>query len=64
MMKKYKNTYGKTSSLSYLSALNPIMHEVFMVAFGHWEVNLTQPLPYGAFFADISNIFFLLTKIV
>ena len=44
-MKKYKNNYGKTSSLPKLSALNPIMHEVFKVAFGHWGVNLPQPLP-------------------
>ena len=44
-MKKYKNTYGKTSSLLKLSALNPIMHEGFKVAFGHWGVNLHQPLP-------------------
>ena len=44
-MKKYKNTYGKTSSLPKLSALNPIMHEVFKVAFGYWGVNLPQSLP-------------------
>ena len=44
-MIKYKNTYGKTSSLPELAALNVIMHEVFKVAFGHWGVNLPQPLP-------------------
>ena len=47
-MKKYKNTYGKTSSLPKLSALNPIMHEVFKVAFGHWGANLPQPLPQSS----------------
>ena len=45
-MKEYKNTYCKTSSLPKLSALNPIMNEVFKVAFGHWGVNLPQPLPW------------------
>ena len=44
-MKKYKNTYGKTSSLPQLSALNLIMHDVFKGEFGHWGVNLPQPLP-------------------
>ena len=43
--KKYKNTYGKTSPLPQLSAFNSIMHEVFKVEFGHWGVNLPQPLP-------------------
>ena len=44
IIKKYKNTYGKTSPLPYLSALNPSMHEVFKVAFGHWGENLPHPL--------------------
>ena len=44
-MKKYKNTYGKTSSLPKSSALNPIMHEVLKLVFGHCGVNLPQPQP-------------------
>ena len=48
IMTKYKNTYGKTSSLPKFSALNAIMHEVFKVVFGHWRVNLPQPLPQSS----------------
>ena len=44
-MKKYKNTYGKTYSIPKSSAMNPIMHEVFKAALGHWGVNLPQLLP-------------------
>ena len=44
-MEKYKTTYGKTSPLPQLSALNSIMHEAFEVAFWHWGVYLPHPLP-------------------
>ena len=43
-MKEHKNTYHKTSPLPQLSALNPIMHEIFKVAFAHWGVNLPNVL--------------------